>query len=297
MIRTDYLQRVVFEELDARCVYVSLEQVVAEVLAKDDYPPALAELLGQGLLVAAALSSGIKFEGRVSLQLQSSGALKLLVADCTHEGGLRGIAKLSEGSSCPLSLEALWTELGRDGVLTLTLEPADGGRRWQGIVPLEGDGLNQAIEAYFQRSEQLETRLALAFGGGSGKALMIQQMPPSATGSSDEDGWSRLGHLMSTLGKAELLEVSGGDLLDRLFHEERRRVFPARPLKFHCPCSRDRVLDLLGSLGAAELTALFEIQEIVEVRCQFCNQAYEFAQHDLGSLIDPSQSGGSQTVH
>ncbi len=297
MIRTDYLQRVVFEDLDARCVYVSLEQVIAQVLAKDDYPPAVDELLGQSLLVAAALSSGIKFDGRVSLQLQTSGALKLLVADCTHEGGLRGIAKLKEGASCPPSLAALWDELDRDGVLTLTLEPADGGQRWQGIVPLEGDGLNQAIEAYFQRSEQLETRLALAFGNGSGKALMIQQMPPSAAGPADEDGWNRLGHLMATLGEEELLAVSGGDLLDRLFHEERRRVFPARSLDFHCPCSRDRVLDLLGSLGAAELTSLFEIQEIVEVRCQFCNQAYEFAQHDLGDLIDPGQPGGSQTVH
>jgi len=91
--------------------------------------------------------------------------------------------------------------------------------------------------------------------------------------------------------------VDGSDLLNRLFHEERRRLFPVSPLQFHCPCSRERVLDLLGSLGAAELAMLFQIQEIVEVRCQFCNQAYDFAQQDLGDLVAPDQPGGSQTVH
>ncbi len=297
MKHNDYLQRLVFEELDARCVYVSLERVVAEVLAKDDYPLPVAELLGQGLLVAAALSSGIKFDGRVSLQLQSGGALKLLVADCTHEGGLRAIAKCEEGASLPASPEALWTELSGDGVLTLTLEPADGGQRWQGIVPLEGPSLARAIEAYFERSEQLVTRLALAFDGGVGKALMIQQMPPSGNDTVDEDGWNRLEHLVATVGSQELLQTTGEEMLNRLFHEDPRRLFPARPLQFFCPCSRDRVLDLLGSLGAAELNALFAIQDVVEVRCQFCNHAYEFEQDDLGELIDPSQPGGSQTLH
>ncbi len=297
MTTKDYLQRIVFEEIDSRCVYVRLENVVAEVLAKDDYPAAVAELLAQSLLVAAALSSGVKFQGRVSLQLQTSGVLKLLVADCTHEGGLRGIAKLKEGAACPPSLDALWAELDQAGMLTLTLEPSDGGQRWQGIVPLEGRGLVEAIEAYFRRSEQLDTRLALAFGNGAGAALMVQQMPASGSTDVDEDGWDRLGHLMATLGSAEMLKISGSELLERLFHQERRRVFPATPLRFDCPCSRERVLDLLGSLGAAELASLFQIQEVVEVRCQFCNQAYEFAQDDLGSLIDPSQPGGSQTVH
>ena len=296
MSERDFLQRIVFEDINARAVYVDLDTVVAEVLARESYPDTVARLLAQALLVAAAMSSGIKFRGRVSLQLQGGGALKLLVADCTDEGGMRAIARLRDGAKAPDAPASLWAMLGESGVLTLTLEPSDGGQRWQGIVPLEGSGLDQAIEGYFRRSEQLETRLRLAAADGRARAILIQQMPASSAVAADEDGWNRLQHLLATVAASELLETPGGDLLDRLFHAEQRRVFPAKVLHFHCPCSRERVMALLGNLGAAELAGLFQIQEVVEVRCQFCNQAYNFTQQDMGELIE-SAAPGSDSLH
>ncbi|MCH8479272.1 MAG: Hsp33 family molecular chaperone HslO [Wenzhouxiangella sp.] len=296
MSERDFLQRIVFEDINARAVYVDLDSVVAEVLARESYPDTVAQLLAQALLVVAAMSSGIKFRGRVSLQLQGGGALKRLVADCTDGGGMRAIARLREGAIAPDDTASLWAMLGESGVLTLTLDPCDGGQRWQGIVPLEGRGLDQAIEAYFRRSEQLETRLRLAAADGRARGILIQQMPASSTVLADEDGRNRLEHLLATVAASELLETPGRDLLDRLFHAEQRRVFPARALNFYCPCSRERVMALLGNLGAAELAGLFQIQEVVEVRCQFCNQAYNFAQEDMGELIE-SAAPGSDSLH
>ncbi len=298
MKQTDYLQRVLFEDVSARCVWVRLEAVVDEVLSETSYPPAVAELLAQSLLVVAMLSSGIKFKGRISLQLQSSsGPLPLLMADCTEQGGLRAIASLAEDAALPGKVEELFAMLLEDGILTLTLDPPDGGQRWQGIVPLEGANLSEAIEAYFQRSEQLPTRLRLAVNRNTGTtsacALMIQQMPGE---DGDDDGWNRLLHLFATVGPAEMLQLAGDELLQRLFHQENRRVLPARPLKFYCPCSRERVLGVLQGLGATELADLAEKEKVVEVRCQFCNRAYHFDQLDLAAII---QSGdeGSSTVH
>ncbi len=298
MKQTDYLQRVLFEDINARCVWVRLEAVIDEVLNETAYPPAVAELLTQGLLVVATLSSGIKFKGRISLQLQSSaGPLSLLMADCTEQGGLRAIASLADDADFPDTADQLFAMLLNDGILTLTLDPPEGGQRWQGIVPLEGLSLAEAIEAYFLRSEQLPTRLRLAVNKGpeqsSACALMIQQMPGNGT---DDDGWNRLLHLFATVGPAEMLQLAGDELLQRLFHEENRRLLPARSLEFYCPCSRERVLGVLQGLGANELADLAEKERVVEVRCQFCNRAYHFDQLDLAAII---QSGdeGSSTVH
>jgi molecular chaperone Hsp33 len=293
MSQPDYLQRILFEDINARSVWVRLDGVVAEVLGETDYPTAVGELLAQALLVIATLSSGIKFKGRISLQLQSSGPLKLLMADCTEDGGLRGIARLAEGAEVPARADALFEQLRADGILTLTLEPPAGGQRWQGIVPLEGDSLAEAIEAYFVRSEQLDTRIRLAVGQGRAVALMIQEMPGEAE---DEDGWNRLKHLIATVQPKELLELDSESLFKRLFHEEKRRIFEPRPLRFFCPCNRDRVLEVLAGLGATELGRLAEEQDSVEVRCQFCNRAYEFDPFDL-SAISSTGEEGSRTLH
>jgi molecular chaperone Hsp33 len=293
MNHQDYLQRILFEEINARCVWVRLDGVVNEVLGESDYPTAVGDLLARALLVVATLSSGIKFKGRISLQLQSAGPIKLLMADCTEDGGLRGIARLAEGAELPSSSEALFAALASDGILTLTLEPPDGGQRWQGIVPLEGADLAEAIEAYFVRSEQLDTRLKLAVGQGRAAALMIQQMPGEAD---DEDGWNRLEHLMATVQAEEMLGLEAEVLFNRLFHQEKRRMFEARPLRFFCPCNRERVMDVLSGLGALELQRMAEQEEVVEVRCQFCNRAYAFDPFDLAAINDTGEQG-SRTVH
>jgi len=295
---SDTLQRLVFEEIDARCISVRLDTVLDEILGDSHYPPVVAELLAQALAVVALLSSGIKFSGRISLQLRGDGPLSLLMADCTDDGGLRGIARLRDEAELPEDSAELFRQLAASGTLTITLEPEHDGQRWQGIVPLEGDGLSGAIEAYFERSEQLATHLRLACDEQQVCALMLQRLPDhggSAT-VSDPDGWNRLEHLLRTLGPSELLDTAGGELFDRLFHAEPRRLFPARALHFSCPCSRERVQDMLKSLGSAELADMAAEQETVEVRCQFCNQAYRFDQLDLRALGE-SPVEGSQSVH
>jgi molecular chaperone Hsp33 len=289
----DFLQRVLFEDVNARAVLVRLDSVIREIFSETSYPAAVQVLLAESLLVVAMLSSGIKFRGRISLQLQSSGPLSLLMADCSEDGGLRGIARIDEESELPDSPENLFATLAGAGHLVLILEPAGGGQRWQGIVPLEGQGLDEAIEAYFMRSEQLPTRVKLAVGNGQASALMIQQMPGS---SDDPDGWNRLEHLMATVHADEMLEPDMERLLEKLFHQENRRVFPSRELRFHCPCTRERVLDVLQGLGTAELQSMLEEQETVEVRCQFCNRAYHFDQFDLNAIIQSGGEGGP-TVH
>ncbi len=289
----DRLQRLLFEELDVRGVAVSLDSVYREVLARSGYPSAVAGLIGEALLVVALLSSGIKFSGRISLQLRSEGPIRLLLADCTDQGGMRAIAHFDEDAP-GLAADQSFVDLVTGATLSLTLEPERAGRRWQGIVPVEGGSLAEAVTAYFGRSEQLPTRLKLAVSGQRAAALMVQKLPGEGE---DDDGWHRLGLLLDTLGENELLDNPPEVVLHRLFHEESRRLFEPRQLFFHCPCSRDRVARVLISLGREELADMLKERSPIEVRCEFCNQAYLFDAVDVEALEHGDVLDQDDTVH
>ncbi|MGK7295905.1 MAG: Hsp33 family molecular chaperone HslO [Candidatus Wenzhouxiangella sp. M2_3B_020] len=290
----DHLQRLLLERANVRCVVVHIDETYDEVLRRGRYPDLLARTLGEALVVSALCSSGVKFEGRVSLQMRASGPLKLLMADCTDTGGIRGLARYDAESMLAVRR---FSELAEGGVLTMTVEPSGKGRMWQGVVPVEGVSLADAIAGYFDQSEQLPTRVRLAVAEGRAAGMLVQRMPGSAD---DEDGWNRACRLIETVKDAELLETDSETLLHRLFHEETRRLFPARPLEFHCPCSRERVARVLRGLGSDELDAIVETEGRVDVSCEFCNQQYRFDRLDVQRLLHsdlPEDGDGSETVH
>ena len=290
----DHLQRVLLERANVRCVVVHLVETCRTILARGRYPDRLARLLGEALVITALCSSGIKRQGRISLQLRASGALRLLLADCTDDGGLRGLARFEP--------EAIlgapdFRALTSGGVLTMTVEPSGNGQMWQGIVPLVGNSLTEAIEGYFEQSEQLATRVMIAVDDTAAAGILVQRLPGSAD---DDDGWLRVLQLLQTVAPEELVATDAETLLGRLFHEEDRRVFPARPLRFECPCSRSRVARVLRSLGEDELQAIIAERGEVEVACEFCNEQYRFDRLDIGGLLAgdaADDTHGSDAVH
>ncbi|REN18833.1 Hsp33 family molecular chaperone HslO, partial [Mycobacterium tuberculosis] len=143
----------------------------------------------------------------------------------------------------------------------------------QSLVGLTAAGLDEAFEDYFRQSEQLPTRLLLAADGTRAAGLLLQKLPGDE---GDQDGWSRASALFETLGKQELLEVAGHDLLHRLFHEETPALLGDKGLRFACSCSRERVEGMLQSIGEEEARAAAEPTGAVEVRCEFCGQEYHF---------------------
>ncbi|MEM1080812.1 MAG: Hsp33 family molecular chaperone HslO [Pseudomonadota bacterium] len=294
----DHLQRLLLEQANARCVVVHLDSVYQQVLARGPYPHQLGRMLGETLVVAALCSSGVKFDGRISLQLRAPNVLKLMMADCTDDGGLRGLARFDESEVEGQTFQSLT----RGGVLTMTIEPSDRGQTWQGMVPLEGHSMAEAIGQYFERSEQLPTRLLLAVSKQQAAGVLLQRLPGPAN---DPDGWNRLCQLFDTAQRDELLSTDAQTLMHRLFHEEERRLFPPRPLRFFCPCSRERVVTVLRGLGETELESIIEDEGEIDVSCEFCNQRFAFDRLDVAQLLHQDAAGmigeddadGQPTVH
>ena len=213
---TDHSTRFIFEEADIRGEWVSLEQSYAAVLGVHDYPPAVANLLGEFIVASTLLSSTIKFNGSLSLQVSPNCGTGLVMAQCNSSREVRAIARGFEHGDGSGLVEAL-----RDGQLAITIEPGQG-PRYQGVVAFTNTDLAQALAQYFAQSEQLATQLWLAADGKRCAGLLLQQLPEQVCTSAQQRSrqWEHAAQLAATLTATELLELSADELLYRLYHQD-----------------------------------------------------------------------------
>lgn len=285
----DTLQRFVFESTPIRGNLVNLTNTLQLALNKQLLPAGLKHALGELMAASALLTATLKMSGSLVLQIQSKGALKLLVVECNSEFGIRATAKWKGDVSDEQSLFDLITQ----GQFMITLDPKDGRQAYQGIVPLEGESISTILENYMLRSEQIDTRIWLHSDGNTAAGMLLQKLPDTMNqvtqtedmSAHDLDAWNRIGHLAGTITGNELVNLSTETILTRLFHEEDVRLFEASNVKFYCSCSRESVSGMLRMLGNDEITSIIEEQGCIEVNCDFCNAHYRFDKVDATQLM------------
>jgi molecular chaperone Hsp33 len=291
---TDSLHRFIFEHYPIRGQLVHLDAAWRAILEHAQYPDVIRNLLGEASAATVLLAATLKFQGHLSLQLRGEGLLKLLLVQCTSGFGVRALAR----HDAQIGQEG-FNELAGQGQLTVILENNDEKQRYQGIVPVIGERLATSLEAYFEQSEQLPTRLWLYADGESASGMLLQRLP--AKESSDlaaiEDAWQRVQMIGDTLKAEEMRRFSNREILHRLFSEDDVRLFEPSPAFFRCTCSRERVTGMLQSLGQAEVQSILEEQGQVEVRCDFCNRAYEFDAVDVARIFSGSVVSSGGTIH
>jgi molecular chaperone Hsp33 len=275
----DNLQRFIFENAPIRGEIVHLDATWQAVLERRQYPPRVREVLGELMAAAVLLTSTLKFDGRLIMQIQGKGPVNLLVVECTSDRTMRAIAQWQgEIPDAPLAA------LVGDGRLAVTIDPLKGKERYQAIVALEGLTVAEAFENYFARSEQLATRLWLASDPQQAAGMLLQRLP-EAEQSDDDDAWMRAVHLGSTITREELLALPVREIVHRLYHEEDIRLFARMPVSFRCSCSRERVEAVLRMLGRDEIHSILDEQGSVRVDCEFCGNCYEFDRIDAEQLF------------
>lgn len=274
----DQLHPFIFEHSAVRGNCVHLDQSLFAALEHQSLPPALKRTIGEFTAASVLLTSTLKMQGKLILQLQSKGALQLLVVECTSELDIRATAKVRE----ELHGESLshWLDQGQ---LVITLMPEEG-EPYQGIVPLEGDSIASMLENYMLRSQQIDTRLWLTAEGDRAAGLLVQKLPQQQE--SDLDCWNRIQHLAGTVTDRELLDLDTETLLQRLFGEEDLRLFEGRQVRAFCSCSTDNVLNMLQMLGLAEVRSIIDEQGSVQIQCDFCNKQYVVDEQEALALFD-----------
>ncbi|MDQ1242128.1 MAG: Hsp33 family molecular chaperone HslO [Pseudomonadota bacterium] len=304
MARTDTLRRFLFERYPFRGQLVHLGPAWQAMMEHHDYPPQVRDSLGEAVVAAALLSSTLKYDGLLSLQLRGEGPMHLMLVECTDGLAMRAVARFRD----PPDTRDLRL-LSGNGTLTVTVESGDAANRYQGIVPLAGDSMGDCLRAYFDHSEQLPTRLWLRADGDSASGLLLQRLPVTARppgvtesgagGVSEEeieDAWRRVQLVANTVTADELAQLEDRDLLRRLFAEDDVRMFQSAPVFFRCRCSHERVGNMLKALGRAEVDSVLEEFGQVEVRCEFCSRAYRYDPVDCAVLFAGeahARTGGS----
>ncbi len=287
----DLLHRFLFERLPVRGHLVRLDASWRAAIEHHTYPAPVAAALGEAMAASALMAGALKFEGRLSLQFEGPGPVRLMLAQCTHRHAIRGVARHDELAADAPGTGGLFGE----GQLAVTIEQDAGGERYQGVVPLVTARLADCLEQYFERSEQLPSRLLLAAGPDRAAGLLLQRVAMGEAGSEAEraeadDAWRRLGLLAATVTPKELADLPCRELLRRLFPEDDIRLFEGTPVYFQCTCSRERVAGIRQALGGPEVYALLEERGDVEVRCEFCNRAWRFDAVDVAGLFSPGST-------
>jgi molecular chaperone Hsp33 len=305
--------------LDLRGRIVRLGPAVDAILSSHDYPLPVAKLLGEAIVLTVMLGSALKFEGRFILQTQSDGPVRMLVVDFTSPSKVRACARF-DGERVAAAIAADEAEPGQllgQGHLAMTIDQGPDMNRYQGLVPLEGNDLEHAAHEYFQRSEQIPTRVRLAvaeeFRGGENGVrrrwraggILLQFLPKSperarqadldpgdappgaeAYVPPEDEAWVEGRSLVATVDDIELIDpdLSSERLAYRLFHEHGVRVFRAAPVEAQCSCSRQSVENMLRSFPQEDRDDMVEDGKIT-VTCEFCSSTYVFTPNEIVAAL------------
>jgi len=284
----DFLQSFIFDNHPVRGVIVRLNQTTHTIFEKHAYPKTIQSLLAEALIANVCLFSIAKENGKMTLQFQSQdpAPIKFLSAHCTFDRKLRAFAEWNsnlpeeiEPHSTPLPLP-LSDLLGPNACLILTYQSEGLLQPFQSIIPVlpEQRSISQAVESYFTNSDQIKTYLHIISDGQKAGGFMLQALPDATLDSTiaQEESFTHLATLAKTVTPNELFTDSPEELLFKLFHQEKARIFEPRPLAFGCTCTKEKMENAVRSLGPKEIEKILEEKSYIEVNCQFCNQKYQW---------------------
>ena len=271
------VQGFLLEDCRLRGALVRLEETWRHVIAEHDYAPEVRRLLGEGVAATVLLASGLKARPSVSLQLQGDGPLKLLLIQCSRAFRVRGMAHAS--GTAPQASPLLGA-----GRLVVNVDTGEKNGFFQGIVPLASERLDRCLEAYFDQSEQLPTRLVLRSTEAGVAGLLLQVLP----GRDEELGteeFAAAAAAAETVISSELATLPAAELLPKVFAGRLIRLFDANPVHHDCRCTPERLAGVLRMLGAEELNSLLAEQGHVELNCEFCNKSFRYHERDVETIL------------
>lgn len=266
-------QNFLFENLGIRGGIVRLRETWIQTIAQHHYGNEVRELLGEAVAATVLLGASLKDQPGITIQMQSEGALRLLVVQCSGELRVRAMAQQDRNQPA--------SDLLAEGRLSVHVDTGRENGYFQGIVPLEGTSIGECLEAYFRQSEQLSTRLILFSDREQACGLVLQMLP----GTEASEDFASVCAVAATLKQSELATLQSPDLLRRLFSQFDIRLFSPRPVEHDCRCTPEHLAGITRMLGSEELESILLERGSVELTCEFCNRAFCYSREDVGAIL------------
>ncbi len=280
----NYVLPFLLEEGLYRGYFLKCDTLIDDILKYHQYPALIEEVLTEAVLLGILFSSSLKYEGLFTLQVQGSGAIRLIVVDVLSNGQVRASIRY-DSEKLPKQAHNV-SDLFGEGVLIFNVDQAlKEDERYQGVIELEGEDLTTCFLRYFEKSEHIPTDVVLLKQQDSQKHLaagiFIQQMPSQEI-KKENDDFETISVLMRSIQKKEVFDekLSTEQALFRLFHSNMLMLFPKKDIHFECRCNSEKVKKMLAQFSDEQLNDMYE-DGIIHVTCQFCGKTYDFKKGDL----------------
>lgn len=285
----DYLVKALACEGQVRAYAVRTTETVSEAQRRHHTWRTASAALGRSLTAGVMMGAMLKGDDKITIKVDGGGPIGVILVDANANGEVRGYVTNPEVDfeSNEMGKLDVRRAVGTTGTLTIV---KDVGMRdfFSGQVPIVSGELAEDFTYYFANSEQVPTSIGvgvlvnpddsiLAAGG-----FIIQLMPDV-----DDATISKIEERLNTIPPiSKLIEkgLSPEEILAELFEDESVTVLETMPVKFHCPCSKERFADAITGLGSAEIQAMIDEDGKAEVHCHFCNERYQFSIDELETL-------------
>ncbi|WP_138496122.1 Hsp33 family molecular chaperone HslO [Paenibacillus pinistramenti] len=276
-----------------RAFAVRTTALVEELRSRHDTYPTATAALGRTLTAGAMMGAMLKGEERLTIQVKGDGPLGQIVVDANAKGEVRGYVHephvhLPSNSMGKLDVAGA---VGTTGFIHVT---KDLGLKepYRGSVPIISGELGEDFTYYFALSEQTPSAVGLGVlvdidnsvivAGG----FIIQLLPglEDSEISAIEQSVAQMPPVTSLLEQGMSVE----EMLRWLLPDV--QIMSEMDITFKCSCSRERVERTLISLGEEELNRLIEEDEVTEVVCDFCREAYQFNGNEMRELLNQAKN-------
>jgi len=273
------INRFLFKDLDIRGQHLSLIDTWQDMIQNRGYSVLVRQLFGELSALAIFLANGIKHKGKLTLQVQGSGIVSLLLVEVTSDLKIRGMVRSDSTIEEDDSLDKILGE----GQIVATLYNSQTDHSFQSLVPINQKGLIATFEDYFFQSEQLESRLWVSSTQENLCAMLLQKMPEADQ--HDSEGWHRVGTLSDTITQDELNSLDAESLLHRLFHEETLQLFNADWVGYECEQNKERFEKIIYDLGEQDARDLLKERGEIAIHNEICNEHLFFDEQDIDRIF------------
>jgi molecular chaperone Hsp33 len=285
----DTLHRFIFENTDIRGNYVKLNHTIEEATQHQALPQNIQIALGELMVASSLLASTLKLDGSLTLQIQTNGSLKLLIAECNENLGIRGTVKWNGPieSIAPI-------DLIKEGHFIITLIQKNAKTPYQGIIPMEGNSISELLENYMLRSEQIRTKLWIHSQENIFHGLLIQKLPFNSSAEAlNHDAitsaWEDIVMSADKSFKTIHPALEASKILQIIFSSETIRLYDPSYPNFACSCSKKSVENMLRLIGKKECEAIIEEQSSITIHCDFCNECYKYSEDEVEFIFNESE--------
>lgn len=283
---SDYLVRATAADAQVRAFAVTARDTVEKARSAHNTSPVMTAALGRLLCAGAMMGSMMKGDADIlTLQVQGDGPAGGLTVTADSKGRVKGYAANPQVILPPNSQGKLDVG-GAVGAGSLRMIKDLGLKEpYVGQTQLQTGEIAEDLTYYFAASEQVPSSVGLGVLMEKNNTVkqaggFIVQLMPFAEGNVIEKLEANLSRIHSV---TKLLEDGNSpeQILGILLEGMDMEILSDMPVEFYCNCSRERVAKALYSIGKKEMDEMIKDGEPIEVKCHFCNTAYQFSVEDL----------------